>query len=49
MQFHSLSLCPIAGPQREISASQSAAPLEEVVDCDEVTPQPIPLQAEQAK
>ncbi|KAK4806146.1 hypothetical protein QYF61_001069 [Mycteria americana] len=49
-QLHSISPCPIAGHQREeISTSPSAAPLEEAVGCDEVTPQPSLLQAEQAK
>ncbi|KAK4807096.1 hypothetical protein QYF61_018437 [Mycteria americana] len=33
-QLHSISSCP------QISTSPSAAPLEEVVDCNEVTPQP---------
>jgi len=50
MQLHSISLCPFAGHQREmISSSSVTAPFEEVVDCDEVTPQPSLLQAEQAK
>ncbi|KAK4806763.1 hypothetical protein QYF61_005559 [Mycteria americana] len=49
-QLHSISSCPIAGHQREeISTSPSTAPLEEVVDCNEVTPQPSLLQAEQTK
>jgi len=40
MQLHSVSRCLITGHQREeISTSPSAASLEEVVDCDEVTPQ----------
>jgi len=39
-QLHSIYLCPIAGHQREISTSLSASPLEEVVDYNEVTPQP---------
>ena len=39
-QLHSFSLSPVAGHQREeISSSPSAAPLEEAVDCHEVTPQ----------
>ncbi|KAK4807107.1 hypothetical protein QYF61_018448 [Mycteria americana] len=49
-QLHSISSCPIAGHQREeISTSPSPAPHEEVVDCNEVTPQPSLLQAEEAK
>ncbi|KAK4829106.1 LOW QUALITY PROTEIN: hypothetical protein QYF61_002144 [Mycteria americana] len=36
------------GHRQEISTSPSEAPLEEVVACDEVTPQPSLLQAEQA-
>jgi len=44
MQLHSMSLCPVTGRQREeISHYPSAALLEEVVDCDEVTPQPSPI------
>ena len=49
IQFHSISLCPIAGQQREISTSSSPAPLKEVVDCDDITPWASLLQAEQAK
>lgn len=44
MQFHSLSLDPIASHQREINTSPLAVPLEEDVDWDGVTPQPSPLQ-----
>ena len=39
MQLHSISSCPVSGHQgEEISTSPSAAPLEEVLDCDEVAP-----------
>jgi len=49
-QFHTISMCPVAGHQREeISRSPSAAPLEEAADCDEVTPQPSLLQPSQTK
>jgi len=50
MKLHSISSCPITGHQRaEIITSASAAPFAEAVDCDEVTPQPSLLQAEQTK
>ena len=49
-QLHSICLCPIIGHQREeISTSPYTALLEEVVDCDAITPQPSLLQAEQAR
>ena len=46
MQLYTISTCPITGQQKQISTSPSAAPLEEVVDCDEVPakPQPCPMQ-----
>lgn len=48
-QLHSLSLCPVSGHQREeISTSPSAAPLEEIIDCDEFTPKPSFLQADKS-
>jgi len=47
-QLHSIPSCPATGDEREeISNSSSTAPLEEGVDCNEVTPQPSLLQAEQ--
>ncbi|KAK4806181.1 hypothetical protein QYF61_001104 [Mycteria americana] len=45
----SAAVCSIRRQREEISTSPSAAPLEEAVGCDEVTPQPSLLQAEQAK
>ena len=49
VQLRAISSCPIAAHQSEISTSSSTARLEEVVDCNEVTPQPSLLQAEQTK
>ena len=49
-QLHSLSPCHASGHQREeISTSTSTSPLEEDVDCDDITPLPSLLQAEQTK
>lgn len=46
MQLHSISSHPVAGHQR---VSAPPPPLEEVVGCDEGTPQPSFLQTEQAR
>lgn len=50
MQFHSISLCPMAGHQKEaVSTFPSSAHLEESTDCNEVTPQHCLFQDKQAK
>lgn len=49
-QLHSIYSCPITDHQRgEISSLPSADTLEEIIDCDEVIPQPSLLQTELQK
>lgn len=49
-QLHSISLYPVSSQQREIICTYpSAASLEEAVGCNEVTPWPSLLQAEQTR